>query len=427
MTGGVCKNVLVIGAGIAGIEASLLLSKAGRKVYLVEKCSFVGGTVVKFENVFPNMECATCMLAPRQQDLLQDRNIELLTLAQVAQVGTSPEGFTVQICKRARYVDILACIGCGTCYEPCPVSAPNEFEMGLSQSKAISIPCVGALPNVPVIDKERCVRFAGKDCRACKDACALDAINLDQKDEMLELRVGAIIVATGFDTWNVGQIPRYGYGRHSDIYDALEFERLFASNGPTEGRIVLRSGRTPRSAALVHCVGREEKGYCSAVCCLYLLKFSHYLKSKISDVKINEFYTDFCIPGKSHQRFFERMVKGDINLIRASRLEVDDCDNGLVVRYDTGGGKRNECVVDMVILAPPMQPRRDTPQLAKILGISLDDKGFFVKGVASSVSSSRSGIYVVGCAQGPKSIEESVAEAQAAVADILSSSRSGGL
>jgi len=419
------NDMLVIGAGIAGIEASLMLSKADRKVHLVEKTSYTGGTSIKFEEVFSNMECSTCMVAPRQQEVLQDKNINLLTLAEVEDVKGSFGKFTVKIRKKARYVDLQNCIGCNACFEPCPVSLKNEFEEGLSERKAIYVPCAGALPNVPMIDTEHCLRFKdNKDCKACQEACMFEAIDFKQKDEYLELKVGAIIAATGFKIFDPKQVPQYGYGKIDDVYTSFEFERLYASNGPTRGNVVLKNGKAPKSAAIIHCVGRDKKGYCSAVCCMYSLKFNHYLKSKIPEIKIAEFYTDLCIPGKSHQKFYEKMKKTKVDMIRASEIEVTKQEKGIAVKYNNGNGKKNSRLVDMVILAPAIEPRDDASKLAKILGISLDEYGFFKeeKPEVSSVVTSKPGVFIAGCAQGAKNIQDSVSQANAAVGKILSSS-----
>ena len=418
------KDVLVIGAGIAGIQASLMLSKADRKVYLVEKTSYTGGKTIKFEEVFSNMECSTCMVAPIQQELLQDKNINLLTLSEVEEVKGSLGDFTVKVSKKARYVDMVNCIGCAACFEPCPVSVKNEFEEGLSERKAIYVPCAGALPNVPMIDTENCLRFKGKKCTACQEACMFEAIDYTQKDEKIELKVGSIVVATGFNILDSKKLPKYGYGKFDDVYSSLEFERLYASNGPTEGNIVLKNGKPPKSVAIIHCVGRDEKGYCSSVCCMYSLKFNHYLKTKIPEIKTSEFYTDLCIPGKSHQRFYEKMKESKVDMIRISEVEVTKQGKEMAVKYNNGSGKKNTLPVDMVILAPAIEPSDTTSKLAKTLGINLDEYGFFqeenVEG--SSVISSKSGIFIAGCAQGAKNIQDSVSQATAAVGKILSSS-----
>ena len=418
------SDVLVIGAGIAGIEASLLLSKADRKVHLIEKTSYTGGTVIKFEEVFSNMECSTCMVAPIQQELLQDKNINLLTLAEVEDVKGSFGNFTVKIHKKARYVDLQNCIGCDACFEPCPVSLKNEFEEGLSERKAIYVPCAGALPNVPMIDTEHCLRFNGKDCKACQEACMFEAIDFKQKDGQVELKVGTIIAATGFSIFNSKKAPEYGYGKFDDVYTAFEFERLYASNGPTEGNIILKNSQAPKSAAIIHCVGRDQKGYCSSVCCMYSLKFNHYLKSKIPEIKISEFYTDFCIPGKSHQKFYEKMKETGTDMIRASEIEVTKQGKGMTITYNKSG-KKNSLPVDMVILAPAIEPRDDTSKLAKALGVSLDEYGFLKEENrdVSSVVTSKPGVFIAGCVQGAKNIQDSVSQACAAVGKILSSSK----
>ena len=252
-----------------------------------------------------------------------------------------------------------------------------------------------------------------------------EAIDFNQKDEQLELKVGAIVAATGFDIFDSKKTPQYGYETVDDVYTALEFERLYASNGPTEGNIVLKNGDAPKSAAIIHCVGRDEKGYCSSVCCMYSLKFNHYLKSKIPEINISEFYTDLCIPGKSHQKFYEKMKETEVDMIRASEIEVAKQGKGIAVKYSNGNGKKGNLPVDMVILAPAIEPRDDASKLAKILDISLDEYGFFKEENqdVSSVITSNPGVFIAGCVQGPKNIQDSVSQASAAVGKILSLSR----
>jgi len=417
--------VLVIGAGIAGIEASLLLANSGRKVYLVEKTSYIGGNVIKFEEVFPNMDCATCMIAPKQQELLANENIELLTLSQVKAISGSFGDFSVKIEKKARYVDLENCIGCDVCYDPCPVEVDNEFEERLSKRKAIYVPCAGALPNVPAIDTENCLRFKGQECQACQKACMFEAIDFTQQDEDLELKVGAIVVATGFSMFDIGKTTQYGYKKFSDVYSAMEIERICASNGPTQGQILLQNGEPPKSVAIIHCVGREEKGYCSSVCCMASLKLSHFFKKKLPQIKITQFYSDLCIPGKAYQEFYQEVKKSGVDFIRATVTEVSQSGKELAIKYKTEGGKENTLTADMVILNPAVEPGIDSSKLAEILNIPQSKEGFFGEKEPdlTSVATAQDGILIAGCAQGPKDIAETVAEAEAAAGRILSLSR----
>jgi heterodisulfide reductase subunit A len=417
--------VLVIGGGIAGIEASLLLANSGRKVYLVEKTSYIGGNVIKFEEVFPNMDCATCMIAPKQQELLANEDIELLRLSQVESVSGSAGDFSVKVSKKAGYVDMANCIGCNACFEPCPVEVDNEFEERLTKRKAIFIPCAGALPNVPSIDTENCLRFKGKECQACQEACMFEAIDFNQQDEELELKVSAIVVATGFESLDLNKTTKYGYKKINDVYSAMEVERLCASNGPTQGQIILQSGQPPKSAAIIHCVGREEKGYCSSVCCMASLKLSHFIKGKLPEVKITHFYSDLCIPGKAYQKFYEEVKENGVDFIRAAVTGVSQSGKQPAVNYKTEDGKEKTLAVDMVILNPALEPGADSARLAGVLNIQQDRDGFFSEKEPdlTSVATAQDGIFIAGCAQGPKDIAETVAEAEAAAGRILSISK----
>jgi heterodisulfide reductase subunit A len=417
--------VAVIGGGIAGIEASLLLANSGRKVYLVEKTSYIGGNVIKFEEVFPNMDCATCMIAPKQQELLANEDIELLRLSQVESVSGSAGDFSVKVSKKAGYVDMVNCIGCNACFEPCPVEVDNDFEERLNKRKAIFIPCAGALPNVPSIDTDNCLRFNGKECQACQEACMFEAIDFSQKDEALELKVGAIVVATGFESFDINKTTQYGYKKIGGVYSAMEVERLCASNGPTQGQIVLESGQPPKSAAIIHCVGRAEKGYCSSVCCMASLKLSHFIKSKLPDVKITHFYSDLCIPGRDYQHFYEEVKGHGVDFIRAAVTGVSQSGKQPAVNYKTEDGKESTLAVDMVILNPALEPGADSAKLAGILNIQQGKDGFFNEKEPdlTSVATEQDGIFIAGCAQGPKDIAETVAEAEAAAGRILSLSK----
>ncbi len=406
------------------MEASLILADAGLKVHLIEKDSLIGGQTIKFEEVYPNMECATCMLAPKQQEVLQHDNITLYLLSEIKKLEGSVGQFKVQVNKRARYVNLINCIGCGACYDPCPVSLDNEFEEGMSQKKAIAVACPGALPNVPAIDPEHCLRLNGKkkDCSACEEACGFDAIDFTDKDETIDLDVGAIIVATGFDQFDVGQLPEFGYRKHPNVYTAMEFERLYAQNGPTGGELTLRQEKPIKSVGIIHCVGREEKGYCSGVCCMYSMKFAHFVKDKSPKAEVHEFHTDLCIPGKSHQKFFEHLVSKKIDFIRYKDIQVNGKNENLEIIYTQHNGKKNSIKSDMIILSPALAPSAGTKNLAKILGISQDSMGFFStqEQNLSPIDSEKKGIFIIGCAESPKDIPDSVSQAEAAAGKVLS-------
>lgn len=422
---GTNTSVLVIGAGIAGVESSLLLANAGKKVYLVEKASCIGGNFIRWEELFPSMECGNCMVAPVLEEVIENHNIQLLTLSEVEEVKGSPGDFTVKVRKRARYVSTESCIGCNACFEPCPVEVDNEFEEGLSKRKAIYIPCTGALPNAPAIDADNCLRFRGQECQFCQEACVFEAIDYTQQDEELEFKVEAIVVATGFQTFDLTTVPQYGYGKLDDVYSIVEFERMCASNGPTQGQIVLRNGEAPKSAAIIHCVGREEKGYCSSICCMASLKEAHFLKKKIPEARITELYSDLCIPGRTYQAFCEEVRETGIDLIRGTVNEVKHNGAGVAIKYKAEDGTESTIDVDMVILAPAIEPQAGSSELATILGVSQDEHGFFSQKEPDldSVGTSREGVFIAGCAESPKDIPDTVAEAQATVGRILSVSR----
>jgi heterodisulfide reductase subunit A len=417
------KKILVIGAGLAGIEASLLLAKAGRQVYLVEKESYFGGAAIKSEEVTPNMECATCMLAPKQSDILENKNIKLLTLSEVIDVNGEAGDFTVRIKKRARYVSIENCIGCGACFEPCPVSTPNEFEEELSKRKAIYVACAGALPNAPVIDMENCLRSKGEDCKLCKEACMFDAISYEDKDEEMTVNVGAVIIATGYKLGDIGQFPQYGYDKKSNIYSAFEFERLRASNGPTSGTIQMRDGQKPKSIGLVHCVGRDEKKYCSQVCCMYLTKFAHYAFEQLENIKVYQFYRELTIPGKGSQKFSHEVKAKGVEMLRIKSLVIspNGSDPPVKIEYQNEKSEKKAIDLDMVILAPFIEPYPDTDRLARLLQIELDDFGFIKTAPYDSVATSRPGIFAIGCIQSPMSMSDTTIQAHIAAGQALAS------
>ncbi|MDP8323486.1 MAG: FAD-dependent oxidoreductase [Candidatus Stygibacter australis] len=420
------ETVLVIGSGIAGMEASLMLSKAGKKVYLVERLPLIGGNVIKTGESFPNMECSTCLVAPIQQEILQDKNIEVLTVSNVQSVSGKAGNFDVTILKKARYVNISACLGCGMCYPVCPVSQPNNWEQGLVEKKAIYVECAGSLPNVPVIDSKLCLRLNGtEECNLCTEACMFGAIDFSEQDALIEIKAGAIIAATGFDTIDASKIENQGYGKYPGVFTAYELERLLASNGPTEGKLRLRDGETkPETAAIIHCTGRDLVGYCSNVCCSYSARHAHFMKEKLPEIKIYDIYTDLCLPDKHFQKLNTEIRKTKSTYIYQSdpqKLVIEENAGKLKLNYLNNEQKSTSLDVDMVILTTAIKPAAGMPELAELLGINLDKYGFLQtqEGSIGSICTNRSGIYAIGCAEGPKDIPSSVVQSSAAVAQVM--------
>jgi len=425
-----CKgDALVVGAGVAGISAALTLAQRDRKVYLIERSPCIGGKVARYEEVFPNLECAPCMLDPKLDEVLHNEHIKVLTLCEVQEVVGSFGNFVVKVKRKARHVDMMTCIGCGACTEACPVTVPNEFNECMDERKAIYLPYPGALPFVALLDEEHCVRFQGKACDACQKACPFGSINYDETDLMRKFHVGAIVLATGFDLFDPKGAPEFGYGNGEDVYTSLEFERMLSSTGPTGGNILMKNGKQPRKIAFVNCVGsRSERfnDYCSGVCCSYSLKFAHITKQKLPDASIVHLYSDFCLPGKESHPFFAKLRKGNgIAFLQVKEPDsISIAKKGEMISIHYGGvqGKSEEVSADMVVLATALQGARGTEDLARICDISRGDGGFFCEehNRLAPVSTMSEGIYIAGCAQGPKDIQGAVAEGQAAAGRILS-------
>ncbi len=426
----VTPTVLIVGAGIAGIQAALNIADSDHKVYLVEREPSVGGRMIQLDKTFPTLDCSSCILTPKMASVGSHPNIELMTYSEVEEVSGYIGNFKVKVRKKPRYVDSELCNGCGLCIEKCPWKADSEFDMGLGKRKAIYTPFPQAVPNVPVIDTETCVYFKKGTCRACEKLCPTKAIAFDQKEETVELEVGAIIVATGYDLFDPSPITQYGYKRLDNVFTSLEFERMCSATGPTGGELVLKDGSTPQSVAIIHCVGSRDKNYyeyCSRVCCMYALKYSHLIKEK-TEADVYQMYIDMRCYGKGFEEFYQRVSDEGVNFVRGKVAQVTDQaatdeEQGklVVVGEDTLLGRMVRIPVDMVILCPAMIARADAEEVARRFLISRGADGFFLEKhpKLEPVATASAGVFVVGCAQGPKDIPDTVAQASAGAAEAL--------
>ena len=423
------SDVLVAGAGVAGISAAMTLTQKNRKVYLVEKLPFIGGKATRYEKVFPGMECTSCMLDPLLDSVLHNEHLELLTLSEVREVSGYYGNFVIKVRKKARFVDTVTCIGCGACSGVCPVQVKNEYTEGLNYRKAIYIPYAGALPHVAVIDEKHCLHLKGKECNACQNVCPFGSIDYGEADQAKELKVGAIVLATGFDIFNPERVPKYGYGKIKNVYTSLEFEGLLNADGPTGGKILLKNAKPPKKIAIIHCVGsrnRRYHEYCSGICCMYSLKFTHMIKEQLPRTSVTEFYSDFCLPGKESQGFFNTLLdkKGVtfVHIKEIESIELIQKKDRIFIKYKDIRGNKKQSPFDLVVLSVALEAAGDARKVAGIFGISQDKEGFFIEGDKNlePVSTSVVGIFIAGCASGPKDIQKAVAEGQAVAGNILS-------
>ncbi len=427
-------DVLIIGGGIAGIHAALKLANAGKKVYLVEKDPTIGGHMAKFDKTFPTLDCAACILTPKMSAVRENKNIVLWTYSEVTKVDGYVGNFKVTVRRKPRYINEALCVGCLECINGCIYKQPkfpDEFNVGLGKRKPIYIPFPQAVPQIVTIDPETCLKFKTGKCKSpCVTSCDRKAIDFEQTEEIEEVQVGTVIIATGYKVFDASRLPHYGYGRFPNVYSALEVERLVTASGPTSGEILLRDGTKPKSVGIIHCVGSRDKKtnrWCSRVCCMYSLKLAHLIHER-TDAQVYNFYIDMRCPGKSYEEFYDRLLEEGVQFIRGRVAEVTDWamtpeeEGKLVLRVeDTLAGFVRRIPVDMVVLAVGLEPPSDTPELRRMLNLSCGREGFLqeLHPKLAPVSTATDGIFIAGCVQGPKDIPDTVAQAGAAASEAL--------
>jgi heterodisulfide reductase subunit A len=411
------REILIVGGGIAGITAALELGYLGYKVHLVERRPSIGGNMAKLTKVFPTLDCAQCILTPRMAEVGRNPNVNLYTYAEVQEVRGRPGNYNVKVFMKPRGVDVEKCRSCGVCAKVCQVTVPDEFNEGLSTRKAAYIEFPQAVPSAYIIDFNACTK-----CGKCEQYCPAKAINLNDMGKIIELNVGAIILATGYKLYDASKLENYGYGVYKDVITMMDLERLTSATGPTGGYVKRADGGDVRNVAIVLCAGSRDKNhisYCSRICCMYALKQAFVLK-KMLGVDVTIYYTDIRATGKGYEDLYWRDQEAGVVFIRGKVAEVWKNNNGkLVVQAeDTLTGETREDEFDMVALATPMVPPDGLKELSEKMKVSLGEDGFITEKhpKLDPVDSLVTGIFACGCALSPKDVRDTVSDALGAAA-----------
>jgi heterodisulfide reductase subunit A len=425
----VTKAALVLGGGIAGIQAALDIANSGHKVIMVEREPSIGGHMSQLSETFPTLDCSQCILTPRMVEVAQHPNITLYTYAELESLDGFIGNFKAKIRKKAKSIDEKLCTGCAMCMQKCPTKKiPSEFNAGLGMRPAIYVPFPQAVPNKPVIDREHCLYYLKGRCKICEKFCPPQAIRFDQPDEIVEVEVGAVVLATGFDVKETDFFPEYGYGKYKDVVTGLQFERLLSASGPTLGEMRRPSdGKVPETIAFLACAGSRDpaKGidYCSKICCMYTAKHAMLYKHKVHHGNAYVFYMDIRAGGKMYEEFVRRAIEEDgVKYIRGRVSRIYERNGKLVVKgADTLlGAQPVEIEADMVVLATAGVANDGAEELAQKLHVSYDAYKFFAEAHPKlrPVETNTAGIFLAGACQAPKDIPESVGQASGAASKV---------
>ncbi len=428
----VTKRALVIGGGIAGIQTALDIADAGFPVDIVETKPTIGGKMAQLDKTFPTLDCAACILTPKMVDVAQNEKIRIFSYSQVSEIKGFVGNFDVTIKKNARYVKEDICTGCGACVEKCPMKkVPNEFNLGMDNRSAIYIPFAQAVPKVATIDPNACNMLKNGKCGLCARVCTAGAIDYTQKDEYINEKYGAIVVATGFNPISMEKFDEFSYNQSKDVITSLEFERLTNAAGPTAGHLERPSdGKSPKTIVFVQCVGSRcdscsEKGkeYCSKICCMYTAKHAMLTRDKYPDTEVYVFYIDVRTPGKNFDEFYRRAVEEyGVKYVKGMVGKVTPEGDKLKVQAsDLIENKQLHIDADLVVLAAAIEPDKSARPLATMLTASMDTNDFFTEAHPKlrPVESPTAGVFLSGACQGPKDIPETVSQAGAAASKVI--------
>jgi heterodisulfide reductase subunit A len=440
---GYSKRVLIVGGGIAGMQAALDIATSGYQVLLVDRLPSIGGHMHQLSETFPTLDCAQCIMTPRTVDVGRHENIKLYVFSEVEAISGEIGNFQVRIRRKPAYVNWDLCTACGACTEKCPTSIPVEFDRRLEMpkimrsgkvrhegtGKAIYTLSPQAVPKKPVIDVDYCTWFQKGKCRLCEKVCPVGAIDYEQEPAWFEERVGTIILATGYELYPLEKLGEYGGGQVPDVIDALAMERLLSASGPTAGIMRRPSdGKEPKEVVWIQCAGSRDPElampYCSKICCMYSAKQAMLYKHKVHDGQAYVFYIDIRSAGKRYEEFIQRAMEEDqVLYVRGKVSKVfREGDKVMVWGVDTLTGLPVEVAADLVVVSPAMVPSDAVRKIAQMLGLEMDEFGWWTEaeGNLAPLETSRPGIFLAGAGIGPKDIPETVSQASGAAGKVLS-------